>query len=241
VTPVDPSDGPVEGVGPTEGVDPAETADPIEAVDPDDGRPDDSRRTDTRGSGVETDGEGGLATDVDAGVAPPTSLSGDLTPGFDADARGELARLERLSYYLDDLFAVPGTGYRIGLDPLLGLLPGVGDVTTSALSAYIVARAAALGVPRATLARMVVVLLVDTLLGSLPLVGDAFDAVWKANARNVRLLEARLDAPDGDGDGAAADRRYVLVATALLTGALVLVALGVTATVWWTLGRAGLL
>jgi hypothetical protein len=108
----------------------------------------------------------------------------------------ELLALEQLSYYLDDLFRVPGTRYRVGLDPLLGLVPGVGDVPTSAASAYIVARAAALGVPRATLARMLVVLVVDAVVGALPLVGDAFDAVWKANARNVRLAETRLDAPE---------------------------------------------
>lgn len=151
------------------------------------------------------------------------------------ERRAELVALERLSYYLDDLFRVPGTRYRIGLDPLLGLVPGIGDVPTSAASAYIVARAAALGVPRATLARMLVVLVVDAVFGSLPLVGDAFDAVWKANARNVRLAEARLDAPEG----ASLDRRYVLVVTGLLTLGLLLVGVGVGVTAWWLIGRAG--
>lgn len=151
------------------------------------------------------------------------------------DEAETLAALERLSYYLDDLFAVPGTRYRVGLDPLLGLVPGVGDVTTSAASAYIVAQAAALGVPRATLARMLLVLVVDAVFGSFPLVGDAFDAVWKANARNVRLLESRLVDP-----GAAhGDRRYVLAVTVAVTVALVCVALGVAAAAWWVLGRAG--
>jgi len=152
----------------------------------------------------------------------------------DVDA-DELVALERLSYYLDELFVVPGTTYRVGLDPLLGLVPGVGDVSTSAASAYIVARAAALGVPRATLARMLLVLVVDAVFGSFPLVGDAFDAVWKANTRNVRLLEARLDAPER----ATLDRRYVLVVTALLTGVLLFVSLGVVLVTWWALGRFG--
>jgi hypothetical protein len=147
----------------------------------------------------------------------------------------ELLALEQLSYYLDDLFRVPGTRYRVGLDPLLGLVPGVGDVPTSAASAYIVARAAALGVPRATLARMLVVLVVDAVVGALPLVGDAFDAVWKANARNVRLAETRLDAPER----ASLDRRFVVVVTALLTLGLLLVGVGVGVTAWWLLGRAG--
>lgn len=151
------------------------------------------------------------------------------------DADEELAELERLSYYLDDLFRVPGTDYRVGLDPLLGLVPGVGDVTTSAASAYIVARAAALGVPRATLARMLLVLCVDAVFGSLPLVGDAFDAVWKANKRNVGLLESRLATPTK----ATTDRRYVFVVTLVVTFLSVLVGVGVALGVWWSLGRFG--
>jgi hypothetical protein len=150
-------------------------------------------------------------------------------------SRSELAALGRLSYYLDDLFVVPGTSYRVGLDPLLGLVPGVGDVATSTASAYIVARAAALGVPRATLARMLVILVVDAVFGSLPLVGDVFDGAWKANRRNVRLLESRLADPEGE----ARDRRYVLVVTVGLTLLLVLVSVGVAVAAWWLLGRAG--
>jgi hypothetical protein len=146
-----------------------------------------------------------------------------------------LVELERVSRYLDDLFVVPGTGYRIGLDPLLGLVPGVGDVVTSAASAYIVAQAAAAGVPRATLARMLIVLLVDAVVGSLPLVGDVFDAVWKANARNVGLAESRLARPAA----ATADRRYVAAVTVGVTLALVAVGLGAGVAAWWALGRIG--
>lgn len=148
----------------------------------------------------------------------------------------ELAALGRLSYYLDDRFVVPGTTYRVGLDPLLGLLPGVGDVATSTASAYIVARAAALGVPRETLVRMLLILVVDAVVGSVPLVGDVFDAVWKANTRNVRLAESRLDSPEG----AVTDRRFVLVVTVALTLSLLLVGLGTFLAVWWLLGRSGL-
>lgn len=150
-------------------------------------------------------------------------------------SRSELAALGRLSYYLDDLFGVPGTSYRVGLDPLLGLVPGVGDVATSAASAYIVARAAALGVPRATLARMVLILVVDAVVGALPVVGDVFDAVWKANRRNVRLLDARL----ADPASAETDRRYVLVVTVLLTLVLTGVGVGAVLAGWWLLSRIG--
>jgi hypothetical protein len=170
------------------------------------------------------------------GTTAGTGATDDPDAAVDDDARAALAELGRLSYYLDELFVVPGTRYRVGLDPLLGLLPGVGDVPTTVASAYVVARAAALGVPRATLARMVVVLLVDAVVGSLPLVGDAFDAVWKANARNVDLAASRL----ADPTGARGDRRVVLAVTVALSVLLLAASLGVGVGVWWLAGRVGL-
>jgi hypothetical protein len=166
------------------------------------------------------------ASPVDA-PGPPTE---------DVAVARRLADLRRLSHYLDSAVRVPGTNRRIGLDPVLGLLPVVGDAPTTALSAYIVAEAAALGAPRATVARMVLNLLVDAVVGAVPLAGDLFDAVWKANERNVRLLDERLTDPD-----ATADRRVVLVAAAGL--ALGILAVGALAAValWWALGRAGAL
>ena len=146
----------------------------------------------------------------------------------DTDAAVRIARLRRVSEYFDSAFEIPGTNYRVGLDPVLGLLPVVGDAPGAAVSAYVVAEAAALGVPRATLARMLFNVVVDAVVGSLPVVGDAFDAVWKANVRNVRLLEARADAPDG-----APDRRFLFAVTAgvfLLVLALVAAA---TVAAWW--------
>jgi hypothetical protein len=147
-----------------------------------------------------------------------------------------MARLRTLSRYLDSAVRVPGTEYRVGLDPLLGLLPVVGDAPAAAVSAYIVAEAAALGVPRPTLARMLANIVVDAVVGSVPVVGDLFDAVWKANERNVRLLAARRDNPSGG----ARDRRVVVAASV----ALFCLALGLTAATavaaWWLLGAAGL-
>jgi len=157
------------------------------------------------------------------------------------DPTAVLDRLHRLSYYLDDLVPIPGTNYRIGLDPLLGLLPVVGDAPTTALSAYVVAEAAALGVPRETLARMTITLLLDATVGSLPLVGDAFDAVWKANARNVRLLDARTRAGGVDPGARSADRRFVLAVAAVLFVGLLAVAAGTTLAAWWLVGQLGLL
>lgn len=161
-----------------------------------------------------------------------TERDGERVAG---DEAAELAGLRRLTHALDELFTVPGTDYRIGLDPLIGLVPGVGDVPTSVASAYVVAQAAALGVPRATLARMLLVVAVDSVVGSLPIVGDLFDAVWKANSRNLALLESRMDDPAGG----AMDRRYVLVVTVLLTLAFLLASVGAAVAAWWLLGRVG--
>jgi hypothetical protein len=100
-----------------------------------------------------------------------------------------LKRLTRLAKLLDSSIAVPGTRWRIGIDPLLGLIPGVGDIAGTVLSTYIVVHAQRLGVPKAVLARMAVNVMADLLIGTIPLFGDLFDFGFKCNIRNVRLLE----------------------------------------------------
>lgn len=110
----------------------------------------------------------------------------------DADRRAMLERLDRLAYWLDDWFRVPGTGFRVGLDGLVGLVPGVGDVVTSALTAYIVYQAWRLGIPKSMLARMLANLGIDTLVGIVPIAGDLFDLSFRANRRNVHLLRRHL-------------------------------------------------
>lgn len=139
-----------------------------------------------------------------------------------------LDRLDRLSYLLDNSIRIPGTERRIGIDPLVGLIPVVGDLPTTGISAYIVLEAIRLGVPRATVARMLFNLAVDATVGSIPVVGDAFDAVWKANARNVALLESRLDRP-----ASGADRRFLAgVFVVLVVGLLALSAATLLALAW---------
>ncbi len=103
-----------------------------------------------------------------------------------------LRRVRRVSHLLDEAVRIPGTNRRVGLDPILGLIPVVGDLTTALFSAYVVVEAYRLGASRGLLARMVLNVLVDTVGGSVPLVGDVFDAVWKANERNVDLLERHV-------------------------------------------------
>ena len=99
--------------------------------------------------------------------------------------------LEQLSSWMDGLFRIPGTGWRFGLDALVGLVPGVGDIATTAVSFYILAAGVRYRVPKVTLARMAANVAVDYLAGSVPLVGDFFDAAWKSNQKNVGLLRER--------------------------------------------------
>jgi hypothetical protein len=92
---------------------------------------------------------------------------------------------------MDDLFRVPILGWRVGLDPLIGLIPGIGDTGTALVSFYILASAVRHGVPKITLLRMGMNIGIDYLLGSLPVVGDVADAWWKSNQKNVALLRKR--------------------------------------------------
>ncbi len=103
-----------------------------------------------------------------------------------------IKRVRALAVLLDTAWEIPGTRFRVGLDSLIGLIPGAGDVITTLAAAYIVAEAKRLGVRRRTLLRMVGNVGVDALVGIVPLAGDLFDVAFKANARNLRLLELEL-------------------------------------------------
>jgi Domain of unknown function (DUF4112) len=117
-----------------------------------------------------------------------------------------LQRVARLAYWLDDRFRIPGTRRRIGLDGLLGLIPGIGDTATALLASYIVLEAARLGVPRNMIARMLANVGLDYLLGLVPLVGDLADFAWKANRRNARMLRDHLMGRRADASSAVPDR-----------------------------------
>jgi hypothetical protein len=106
----------------------------------------------------------------------------------DPGKRAVLEHLDQLAYWLDDRYRVPGTNFRVGLDGLVGLIPGVGDVATNAVTAYIVFRAWRLGVPPSVLMRMLANLGIDFVVGLVPLVGDLLDIGFKANRRNAHLL-----------------------------------------------------
>ena len=104
--------------------------------------------------------------------------------------------LDDLSRYLDGLFRVPGTGWRFGLDALIGLIPNVGDTITFLPSMYILFSGVRYGVPKITLFRMALNIAIDYLVGSIPVIGDAFDFVWKSNNKNMDLIRSRATGRD---------------------------------------------
>jgi hypothetical protein len=103
--------------------------------------------------------------------------------------------LDLLTHVLDDWFRIPGTSIRFGLDGIIGLIPGLGDVLTGLASCIIVVAAWFRGIPYVTLARMVVNLGLDVLIGAVPFLGDIFDIAWKANRRNYALMTRHLRQP----------------------------------------------
>lgn len=106
-----------------------------------------------------------------------------------------LVRLRNLARVYDAGIRIPGTRFEFGLDPLVGLVPGLGDAVGAGVATYIVFEAARSGVPWSVLVRMLLNVGIDALIGALPVVGDLFDAAWKANLKNVDLLEEHLADP----------------------------------------------
>jgi hypothetical protein len=107
---------------------------------------------------------------------------------FPSDAEPRLRRLRRLAWWLDRCIGIGPRG-RFGLDPLLGLIPGLGDWAGAALSFYVVYEAMRLGLPWPVLGRMVGNVAIEAVLGSVPVAGDVFDFFWQANTRNLRLVD----------------------------------------------------
>jgi len=117
--------------------------------------------------------------------------------------------IERLSWLMDDLFRIPVLGWRFGLDAIIGLIPALGDTTTSLVSFYILASAVRYRVPKITLLRMGLNIAIDYVVGSLPVVGDLFDAWWKSNQMNVELLRRRALISAQAETGKASDWLFV--------------------------------
>lgn len=124
-------------------------------------------------------------------------LAQDGHHGSSRAVRHDLERLEKVARLMDDAVRIPILGVRVGLDPLLGLLPGAGDVVGGVVSGWMVITAARMGASPATLLRMLVNLLVDSLLGAVPFLGDLFDIGFKANRRNLGILQEQAADPEG--------------------------------------------
>lgn len=124
-------------------------------------------------------------------------MSGAVTAQNDVrsvvSAEHALARLDALAKLMDSAFVFPGTKVRFGLDGVIGLVPGVGDVVSGLISSYLIWEARRLGVSKWILGRMMANALFDTTIGAIPLAGDVFDAMFKANLKNMALLRRHLE------------------------------------------------
>ena len=109
------------------------------------------------------------------------------------DVQQSLARLEALARLMDGAFVLPGTNLRFGLEAIVGLVPVAGDMIAGLVSTYLIWEARQLGAPRWLVARMLANTLLDTTIGAIPVVGDAFDVVFRANLKNMTLLRRHLD------------------------------------------------
>ncbi len=160
------------------------------------------------------------------GVTVPVTRQGQTRPG-----QGDVVRhLEGLARLMDDVVRVPGLGLRVGLDPIIGLIPGVGDVTTTIMSLAILIGAAYAGVPKITLLRMGLNIALDMTIGSLPFVGDVFDFWWKSNRRNMNLLRRAMPtAGQRPRGGTASDYAFV----GAVIGALLALLFGVFVIIAW--------
>jgi hypothetical protein len=153
-----------------------------------------------------------------------------------------IKRLRALSYLMDNSIPIPGTGFRFGIDPIVGLLPGAGDVLSNCIAAYIVFEATRLGIPREMLFQMVGNILLDTAAGSVPAFGDLFDLGFKANSRNYKLLESHLKLPQPERLPPARriDKGFViLMLVGILALTIAIAALSVTVIYWLVRAIAG--
>ena len=141
-----------------------------------------------------------------------------------------LERMRRVGWLLDNSIPVPGTRFRLGIDQIIGLVPGIGDLIGGALSLYIIIQAHRLGVPRSLLARMGWNVAVDTLVGEVPILGDLFDIGFKANVRNLALLDGYFQRPADVRRSSRWTLALIVIGLVLLTaGAVALAAVLVRA------------
>ena len=147
----------------------------------------------------------------------------DEKHGLTRTANSKLAQARNLAKLLDRAFRIPGTNITFGLDALIGLIPGGGDVAGAIFSGYLILLGSQMGMPRHVLMRMLANVAIDTAGGSVPLLGDLFDVAWKSNTRNLELLEQFAGAPTP---------AKPIASKGLIIGALILMALLVIGGIW---------
>lgn len=157
---------------------------------------------------------------------------------YDGVPRDVEPELETLARWMDNVFEIPGTRIRFGLDPLLGLLPGLGDLLTTLVSLYILGAARRYGVPRVTLLRMAANIAIDAALGAVPFLGDVFDLFWKSNAKNVALLQRHVRATPAEQRRAAGGDWLFLAGLIVLLLLLLAGALAAAYGLIYLVGRA---
>ena len=140
-------------------------------------------------------------------------------PHSERDRSRSLAEVEALAWLLDNSIPVPGTGRRFGIDAVVGLVPVVGDIVSAGMGLFVVWRASRMGLPRIVVMRMLAVSAVDFVIGSIPIIGDAFDLWFKANTRNLALLRRHIERPE------TPTRDDWMVVTGLLAVVIAIVAL----------------
>ncbi len=154
------------------------------------------------------------------------------TPGRQQQEQGILKQVDDLAWLLDNSIYIPLINYRIGLDAVIGLIPGLGDVAGLILSSFIVVQALRLRTPRTVLLRMILNMVMEALIGLIPIFGDLFDATFKANARNVRLLRQAMEQPGHTPPLDRADKGVIATVLGLLVGVIVLIG-GAGAAIAW--------
>lgn len=158
---------------------------------------------------------------------PPRALTGEVIDSERAARFSAVeARIARVTHLLDDLVPVPGTGQRVGVDPVIGLIPVVGDVVAAGVGGWVILEAARFGVPRIALARMVVNLVIDLAIGAIPLLGDLLDIVSRSNSANLAIFRTHALDPGASTRG---DR--------LFFAGLVLVLAGLIWAIAWLAGQ----
>ena len=151
-----------------------------------------------------------------------------VTPASSPIISDQLQPVRRIARVLDDLIRIPGTKIGIGIDPLLNLIPIAGDAAGTVMSAYLLVTAVKMSVPKRILARMILNISIDALVGVIPFLGQAFDFVWKANSKNMILLERYAINPSGTAKSSG-------IAVIVILVSLVLVLVGTFGFAYWLL------